>query len=186
MAQDVSRRLLTAEARVCARVSPCWVCDGQNVTGSAFSRISLVFPCQYHSTVAPYSNIIWGINNRSVGGRSSETQSHPIDMKNKNTVLVIVCCYFAHRCMHDCILFILNRSVKHWSMLLLIRYLKFTFQEFICFQQMLNLKLHICIVTYVRFPWLNNVSTAVTMDNTTLLHFLSYATILDGLSAIVG
>jgi hypothetical protein len=41
------------------------------------------------------------------------------------------------------------------------------------------------IVTYVRFPWLNNVSTAVTMDtgSTTLLHFLSYATILDGLSA---
>jgi hypothetical protein len=33
------------------------------------------------------------------------------------------------------------------------------------------------IVTYVRFPWLNNVSTAVTMDSTTLLHFLSNATI---------
>jgi hypothetical protein len=32
------------------------------------------------------------------------------------------------------------------------------------------------IVTYVRFPWLNNVSTAVTMDSTTLLHFLSNAT----------
>jgi hypothetical protein len=41
------------------------------------------------------------------------------------------------------------------------------------------------IVTYVRFPWLNNVSTAVTMDSTTLLHILSYATILDGLSANV-
>jgi hypothetical protein len=33
------------------------------------------------------------------------------------------------------------------------------------------------IVTYVRFPWLNNVSTAVTMASTTLLHFLSNATI---------
>jgi hypothetical protein len=42
------------------------------------------------------------------------------------------------------------------------------------------------IVTYVRFPWLNNVSTAVTMDSTTLLHFLSYATILYGLSTIGG
>jgi hypothetical protein len=42
------------------------------------------------------------------------------------------------------------------------------------------------IVTYVRFPWLKNVSTAVTIDSTTLLHFLSYATILDGLSAIGG
>jgi hypothetical protein len=42
------------------------------------------------------------------------------------------------------------------------------------------------IVTYVRFPWLSNISTAVTMDSTMLLHFLSYATILDGLSAIGG
>jgi hypothetical protein len=33
------------------------------------------------------------------------------------------------------------------------------------------------IVTYVRFPWLNNVSTAVTMDSTKLLHFLSNTTI---------
>jgi hypothetical protein len=32
------------------------------------------------------------------------------------------------------------------------------------------------IVTYVRFPWLNNVSTATTMDG----RFLSYATILGG------
>jgi hypothetical protein len=31
-------------------------------------------------------------------------------------------------------------------------------------------------VTYVRFPWLNNVSTTVTMDSTKLLHFLSNAT----------
>jgi hypothetical protein len=29
----------------------------------------------------------------------------------------------------------------------------------------------------VRFPWLSNVSTAVTMDSTTLLHFLNNATI---------
>jgi hypothetical protein len=29
----------------------------------------------------------------------------------------------------------------------------------------------------VRFPWLNNVSTAVTMDSTKLLHFLSNATV---------
>jgi hypothetical protein len=33
------------------------------------------------------------------------------------------------------------------------------------------------VATYVRFPWLNNVSTAVTMDSTTLLHFLSNTTI---------
>jgi hypothetical protein len=34
----------------------------------------------------------------------------------------------------------------------------------------------VTIVTYVRFPWLNNVSTATTMDG----RFLSYATILGG------
>jgi hypothetical protein len=31
MAQAVSRRPLIAEARVLARVSPCGICDGQNV-----------------------------------------------------------------------------------------------------------------------------------------------------------
>jgi hypothetical protein len=35
------------------------------------------------------------------------------------------------------------------------------------------------IVTCVRFPWLNNISTV-----TTLLRFLSYATMLDGLGVV--
>jgi hypothetical protein len=35
------------------------------------------------------------------------------------------------------------------------------------------------IVTCMRFPWFNNVSTATTMDST-LLRFLSYTTILGG------
>jgi hypothetical protein len=39
-------------------------------------------------------------------------------------------------------------------------------------------------VTYVRFPWLNNVSTAVTMDSTTLLHFLSNATMETDISML--
>jgi hypothetical protein len=34
--------------------------------------------------MAPYSYIIWGINNRLVGDCSSETESHPIDMNNTN------------------------------------------------------------------------------------------------------
>jgi hypothetical protein len=58
-------------------------------------------------------------------------------------------------------------------------------QNFLC-SSVLYQPFRRSIVTYVRFPWLNNVSTAVTMDSTTLLHFLSYATILDGLSAIGG
>jgi hypothetical protein len=57
MAQVVSRRTLTAEARVCARVDPCEICGGQSGTGAGFSPSSLVFPCHYHSTIAPYSSI---------------------------------------------------------------------------------------------------------------------------------
>jgi hypothetical protein len=46
MAQVVSRRPLTAEARVRARVNPCGIC-GQSGTGTGFSPSYLVFPCQY-------------------------------------------------------------------------------------------------------------------------------------------
>jgi hypothetical protein len=53
------------------------------------------FPYQYHPTDfflfyfmpslhhgSPYSHIIWGMNNRPIGGRSSETWCHPIDINN--------------------------------------------------------------------------------------------------------
>jgi hypothetical protein len=53
MAQAVSRWPLTTEARVCARI-----CGGQSVTGTGFSQIFSVFPCQYHSTGAPYFYVV--------------------------------------------------------------------------------------------------------------------------------
>jgi hypothetical protein len=53
MVQAVSRRLLTGEARVRSRVSPCGICGGQNGTGTGFSPSILVLPCQFHSTGAP-------------------------------------------------------------------------------------------------------------------------------------
>jgi hypothetical protein len=53
MAQVVSRRPLTAEARVI----PCRICDGQSDTRSGFSPSFSGFPCQYHSTAALHTHI---------------------------------------------------------------------------------------------------------------------------------
>jgi hypothetical protein len=63
MAQVVSRRPLTVEARVRARVNPCGICGKQIGTGTGFSPSSSGFPCQYHSTVAVQTRIIWGMRN---------------------------------------------------------------------------------------------------------------------------
>jgi hypothetical protein len=46
MAQVISRRPVTAKARVRTRVNPCGICGGQSGTGTGFSPSSSVFPCQ--------------------------------------------------------------------------------------------------------------------------------------------
>jgi hypothetical protein len=53
MAQAVSRRPLTAEARVRSLVGPCGICGRQSGTGTGLSLSTSVFPCQFHSTGAP-------------------------------------------------------------------------------------------------------------------------------------
>jgi hypothetical protein len=59
VAQVVSRRLLTAEARIRAQVSLCRICGGQSGTGTGFSRSPSAFSCQYHSTATPYSVVYY-------------------------------------------------------------------------------------------------------------------------------
>jgi hypothetical protein len=56
MAQAVSCRPLTAEARVRARVNPCGICGGQSGSGEGFLRV-LRFPLQisfHHCSVFIY------------------------------------------------------------------------------------------------------------------------------------
>ena len=52
MAQAVSRRPLTAEARVRSRVRPCGICGGKIGTVTGFSLSPSVFRCQFYSTGA--------------------------------------------------------------------------------------------------------------------------------------
>jgi hypothetical protein len=91
MAQAVSRRPLTAEARVQSRVSPCRICGGQSGTGTGFSPSTSVFPCQYHSTGAPLQvktkkklNVfITGLHNKPQGcGESVASAAGPFTTKN--------------------------------------------------------------------------------------------------------
>jgi hypothetical protein len=86
MAQAVSHWFLIAEARVLSRVSlrdlgwTKWHWD-------RFLCEFFGFLCQYHSTIALCVHIyVPGMNNRPVGGRSSETSPHPIEMNKKNFI----------------------------------------------------------------------------------------------------
>jgi hypothetical protein len=82
VAQAGSRWTFTAETSVRARVNPCGIFGRQSGTGTVHSPSSLVFPLSIFHRGSPHSYLTWGMNNRSTGGRSSETQSHPFDMNN--------------------------------------------------------------------------------------------------------
>jgi hypothetical protein len=87
MAQAVSRWFLTAEARVRVRVIPCGIYGGPSGTGTSFSHSYLVFPLSVSFHLGcPCSYLICGLNSRHVCGRSSETQSYPMDMNSNCTL----------------------------------------------------------------------------------------------------
>jgi hypothetical protein len=74
IAQAVSRRLLTASARVRAQVWSCGICGGQSGTGAGFLGV-LQFPLPILITpTAPHSStcIIRGWYNRPVSGRRTK------------------------------------------------------------------------------------------------------------------
>jgi hypothetical protein len=90
MAQAVSRRPLTAEARVRSRVSLCGICGGQSDTGTGFSPSTSVFPSQFYSTGAPLQGnkkkkliiFITGLHNKPQGcGASVASAAGPITAK---------------------------------------------------------------------------------------------------------
>jgi hypothetical protein len=92
MAQAVSRRPPTAEARVRSRFSPCGICGVQSGTGTDFSPSTSVFPCQFHSTGAPLLGkgqkiitiFITGLHKKPQGcGASVASAAGPFTTKKK-------------------------------------------------------------------------------------------------------
>jgi hypothetical protein len=74
------RRLVACLSPLGPGSRPCEIFGEESDIGTDISPRSSVSPFQYHSTVTLHTHIIWWMNNMPVRGRSSEIQSHPIDM----------------------------------------------------------------------------------------------------------
>jgi hypothetical protein len=100
MAQAVSNRLLTAEARFRSQVSPCGVFGGQSGTGTGFSPSASVFRCKFHSTGAPLLGerkkliiiiFIIGLHNKPQGcGASVASAAEPFTKKKPVIIIIII------------------------------------------------------------------------------------------------
>jgi hypothetical protein len=82
MAEAVSRRLFIVDTRFRVEDSPCEICGELSCTGTGYSPSCSACTCQYHSTVALHTHIIWWMNNRHFGGRISEALPHRHDQQN--------------------------------------------------------------------------------------------------------
>jgi hypothetical protein len=80
MIQAVSRRPVSADALIPVRSVHVGSVVDKVALGQVFLRV-LLFPLSvsFHRG-CPYSYITWGMNNRDVSGRSSETFPQTIDM----------------------------------------------------------------------------------------------------------
>jgi hypothetical protein len=77
MAQAVSHRPLTAEARVRNRVSPCGICSVRSGTETGFLRVLRVSPV---NIIPPWFSVLvyhMGMNNMPVGGNSPDSLIPP-------------------------------------------------------------------------------------------------------------
>jgi hypothetical protein len=54
---------MPTEALVRVRFNPFGICGGQSGIGTGLSNSSSVFLCQYHSSVALQTHIVWGMRN---------------------------------------------------------------------------------------------------------------------------
>jgi hypothetical protein len=89
MAQALSRRPLTAEARVRSRVGPCGIYGWQSVPDTGFSPSTSVLSCKFHSIRVPLLGkikktlITWLHNTPQGCGASVASAAVPFSTKKK-------------------------------------------------------------------------------------------------------
>jgi hypothetical protein len=90
IAQAVSRRLLTAAARVRAQVRSCGICCGQSGTGVGFlQELRFLLPILIPPTVPHSSSIIPGWYNRPISGRRTKWRLSLAPLQETERKLVI-------------------------------------------------------------------------------------------------